>query len=88
MTTGQIKTGNPHGTKAYDIGYTDNKELGSTNLQGAMDAAAQKAIDAQNSADAALEAITKNCPHHRRGAKPERHADLHGQSAKPELERI
>lgn len=55
----QIKTGNPHGTKAYDIGYTDNKELGSTNLQGAMDAAAQKAIDAQNSADAALEAITK-----------------------------
>ena len=55
----QIKSGNPHGTKAYDIGYTDNKGLGSTNLQGAMDAAAQKAIDAQKSADAALEAITK-----------------------------
>ena len=55
----QIKTGNPHGTKAADIHYTDNKDLGSTNLQGAMDAAAQKAIDAQTSADAALEAITK-----------------------------
>ena len=55
----QIKSGNPHGTKAYDIDYTDNKGLGSTNLQGAMDAAAQKAIDAQKSADAALEAITK-----------------------------
>ena len=55
----QIKTGNPHGTKAYDIGYTDNKKLGATNLQGAMDAAAQKAINAQTSADAALEAITK-----------------------------
>ena len=55
----QITNGNPHGTKASDIGYTDNKELGATNLQGAMDAAAQKAIDAQASADAALEAITK-----------------------------
>ena len=54
----QIKTGNPHGTKAADIHYTDNKDLGSTNLQGAIDAAAQKAIDAQTSADAALEAIT------------------------------
>ena len=54
----QIKTGNPHGTKAADIHYTDNKALGSTNLQGAIDAAAQKAIDAQTSADAALEAIT------------------------------
>ena len=55
----QVKTGNPHGTKAHDIEYTDNKELGATNLQAAMDAAAQKAIDAQTSADAALEAITK-----------------------------
>lgn len=55
----QIKSGNPHGTKASDIGYTDNKELGATNLQGAMDAAAQKAIDAQAAAEAALEAITK-----------------------------
>lgn len=53
------KEGNPHGTKAADIGYTDNKGLGATNLQGAMDAAAQKATDAQKSADAALEAITK-----------------------------
>lgn len=55
----QIKTGNPHGTKAADIPYTDNKELGSTNLQGAMDAAAQKAADAQDAADAALKAITE-----------------------------
>lgn len=53
------KEGNPHGTKAADIGYTDNKGLGAANLQGAMDAAAQKATDAQKSADAALEAITK-----------------------------
>ena len=55
----QVKTGNPHNTKAYDIGYTDNKELGAANLQGAMDAAAQKAIDAQKAADAALKAITE-----------------------------
>ena len=55
----QIKTGNPHNTKASDIGYTDNKELGASNLQAAMDAAAQKAIDAQTAAEAALEAITK-----------------------------
>lgn len=53
------KEGNPHGTKAADIGYTDNKGLGAKNLQGAMDAAAQRAIDAQKSADAALDAITK-----------------------------
>lgn len=53
------KAGNPHGTKAADIGYTDNKGLGAKNLQGAMDAAAQRAIDAQKSADAALDAITK-----------------------------
>ena len=53
------KEGNPHGTKAADIGYTDSKGLGATNLQGAMDAAAQRATDAQKSADAALEAITK-----------------------------
>ena len=31
------KAGNPHGTKAADIGYTDNKGLGAKNLQGAMD---------------------------------------------------
>ena len=55
----QIVNGNPHGTKASDIGYTDNKKLGATNLQGAMDAAAQKAIDAQKAADAALKAITE-----------------------------
>ncbi|MDO5544940.1 MAG: hypothetical protein Q4F81_03785, partial [Eubacteriales bacterium] len=55
----QIKTGNPHGTKASDIGYTDNKGLGADDLQGAMDAAAKKAIDAQISASAALDAITK-----------------------------
>lgn len=53
------KAGNPHGTKAADIGYTDNKGLGAKNLQGAMDAAAQRAIDAQKSADAALDAIIK-----------------------------
>lgn len=55
----QIKSGNPHGTKASDIGYTDNKGLGTTDLQGAMDATAKKAIDAQEAAEAALEAITK-----------------------------
>ena len=54
----QITEGNPHGTKAHDIGYTDNKGLGSTNLQGAMDAAAQAAADAQRAADDALDAIT------------------------------
>lgn len=53
------KQGNPHQTKAHEIGYTDNKGLGASNLQGAMDAAAQKAIDAQSAADDALEAITK-----------------------------
>lgn len=55
----QIKSGNPHGTKAADIGYVDNEGLGSANLQDAMDAAAQKAVDAQKAADEALDAITE-----------------------------
>lgn len=55
----QIKTGNPHGTKAADIGYTDKQGLGAANLQDAMDEAAKKAKAAQDAADSALEAITK-----------------------------
>lgn len=84
----QITNGNPHGTKASDIGYTDNKELGATNLQGAMDAAAQKAIDAQASADAALEAITKIA--HTIDAVPSQNGtpDVHGQRTEPLLEQL
>ena len=53
------KTGNPHGATAAQIPYVDNKGLGSTNLQGAMDVAAQASKDAQEAADAALEAVTR-----------------------------
>lgn len=53
------KTGNPHGTKAGEIAYTDNKGLGATTVQGAVDAAAQASKDAQKTADDALDAITK-----------------------------
>lgn len=55
----QIKTGNPHNTKAADIGYTDTHELGATNLQAAVDATAKAAQTAQETADSALDAITK-----------------------------
>ena len=55
----QVKTGNPHNTKAADIGYTDTHGLGAGNLQSAVDAAANAAQTAQTAADSALEAITK-----------------------------
>lgn len=55
----QTKEGNPHGTTAKDVGYTDNEELGATNVQDAIDATAKIAKSAQKDASAALEAITK-----------------------------
>lgn len=55
----QTKEGNPHGTVAKDIGYTDNEELGAVNVQDAIDATAKIAKAAQKDASAALEAITK-----------------------------
>lgn len=81
------KEGNPHGTKAADIGYTDSKGLGATNLQGAMDAAAQRATDAQKSRTR-RGSHHKNWAHHRRCAKPERNADLYRKRAKPDLEQL
>lgn len=38
----QIKKGNPHGTVASDIGYTDTQGLKAENLQAAIDALAQR----------------------------------------------
>ncbi len=55
----QTKSGNPHGTTAKDVGYTDNEELGAENVQDAIDATARIAKSAQKDASAALEAITK-----------------------------
>lgn len=55
----QTKNSNPHETAAKDIDYTDNEELGATNVQDAIDAVALVAKTAQETADDALEAITK-----------------------------
>ena len=55
----QTKNSNPHETAAKDIDYTDNEELGATNVQDAIDAVALVAKTAQATADDALEAITK-----------------------------
>ena len=55
----QTKSGNPHGTTAKDVGYTDNEELGAENVQDAIDATVRIAKYAQKDASAALEAITK-----------------------------
>lgn len=52
-------TGNPHGTKASQVGYTDTQGLGAVNLQDALDVAAQAAKGAQTAADAALDAVTR-----------------------------
>uniref|UniRef100_UPI0026EBBBCE DUF6273 domain-containing protein n=1 Tax=Phascolarctobacterium succinatutens TaxID=626940 RepID=UPI0026EBBBCE len=50
--------GNPHGTAAKDIGYTDTEKLGAANVQDAIDAAARMARTAQSTADDALQAVT------------------------------
>ena len=55
----QTKNSNPHETAAKDIDYTDNEELGATNVQDAIDAVALVAKTAQATADDALEAITE-----------------------------
>ena len=55
----QTKNSNPHETAAKDIDYTDNEELGATNVQDAIDAVALVAKTAQAAADDALEAITE-----------------------------
>lgn len=55
----QTKNSNPHETAAKDIDYTDNEELGATNVQDAIDAVALVAKTAQETADDALEAITE-----------------------------
>ena len=55
----QTKNSNPHETAAKDIDYTDNEELGATNVQDAIDAVALVAKTAQTTADDALEAITE-----------------------------
>lgn len=55
----QKKNSNPHETAAKDIDYTDNEELGATNVQDAIDAVALVAKTAQETADNALEAITE-----------------------------
>lgn len=55
----QTKNSNPHETAAKDIDYTDNKKLGATNVQDAIDAVALVAKTAQETADDALEAITE-----------------------------
>lgn len=55
----QTKNSNPHETAAKDIDYTDNEELGATNVQDAIDAVALAAKTAQTTADDALEAITE-----------------------------
>ena len=55
----QTKNSNPHETAAKDIDYTDNEELGATNVQDVIDAVALVAKTAQATADDALEAITE-----------------------------
>ena len=55
----QTKNSNPHETAAKDIDYTDNEELGATNVQDAIDAVALVAKTAQATADDAL-AFTVN----------------------------
>lgn len=55
----QTKNANPHETAAKDIDYTDNQELGATNVQDAIDAVAVVAKNAQQTADDALKAITE-----------------------------
>ena len=55
----QTKNSNPHETAAKDIDYTDNEELGATNVQDAIDAVALVAKTAQATADDALDAITE-----------------------------
>lgn len=54
----QLKTGNPHGTVARDVGYTDTEEIGATNVQDAIDATARMAKTAQETADDALQAVS------------------------------
>lgn len=55
----QLTTGNPHGTVAREVGYTDNEGLGVTNVQDAIDTTARNAATAQSTADDALKAITE-----------------------------
>lgn len=50
--------GNPHGTAAKDIGYTDTEKIGASNVQDAIGAAVRIAKTAQSTADDALQAVT------------------------------
>ena len=51
-------TGNPHGATANDIGYTDTKSLGATNVQDAIDAVAEMAKTAQETAENAEKMVS------------------------------
>ena len=82
------KAGNPHGTKAADIGYTDNKGLGAKKLAGGHGRSRAKSNRRAEVCGRGAGRHHKNWAHHRRCAQPERNTDLHRQRAKPDLEQL